>query len=123
MKQFKTADFWISVSLVILALIALPFKPEIAFFIAYFGIGCWHCIGMFIHFIFKWFMQKKYARSNYHWVVVTILLIAALGLLLQEILWFLAFVMLFAAPIMVLIYTNICYTELQKMKRPLDLLK
>ena len=68
-------------------------------------------------------MQKTYARSNYHWVVFTILLTVALGLLIQPVLWFLAFIMGIAAPIMVIIYTNICYTELQRMKRPLDQLR
>ena len=123
MKQFKIIDFWGGLVLVLVALLCVPFFPVYAFFIGYFIIGGWHIISMLVHFFNKRFTHKKNARSNYHWTVVVIIALALAGILVKKILWFMAIVMLFVAPIMIFIYANICYKEIQTFKRPLDQLK
>jgi hypothetical protein len=123
MKQFKIIDFWITIFLVIAALVCIPITVGTAFIIGYFGIGTWHVISMLIHFFNKCFTDKSEARYNYQWTVFVILLLALAGILIHSILWILAFIMLIAAPIMIIIYGNICYNEIQKMKRPLEQLK
>jgi hypothetical protein len=123
MKHFKIIDFWITISLVLGALVCIPIRPGTAFIIGYFGVGTWHVISMLIHFFNKWFTDKSEARYNYQWTVFMILLLTLAGILIEPILWILAVIMLIAAPIMISIYANICYDEIQKMKRPLEQLK
>ncbi len=123
MKKFKVIDFWGGMVLVSAALVFIPISPIVAFYIGYFGVGLWHVISMIVHFFNKWFVDKRYARSAYHWTVVILITLVLLGILIEQILWFMAIVMLFGAPIMIIIYANICYKEMQKLKRPLDQLK
>jgi hypothetical protein len=123
MKQFKVIDFWGGLVLVVAALVCIPISPSVAFCIGYFGVGSWHIISMLVHIFNKWFIDKRYARSNYHWTVLVIIILAIIGILIKPVLWFLMIVMLFAGPIMIIIYSNICYAEIQKLKRPLALLK
>jgi hypothetical protein len=124
MKEFKRIDFCISIALISAAILCLPIKPVVAFMIGYFGLGTWHVISIVIHFFNKWFCEKGSARDNYHLLIFIILLLALVGMLLTEILWVVAFVLLFAAPLMAVFYTNLCYNEVYiKMKRPLDQLK
>ncbi len=123
MKKYKVIDFWVSIGLALAALICLPIVPEYAFMICYFGVGAWQVVSMLIHFFNKWFTEKGGARRNYHNTVFVIILLALFGILLQPILWFVAVVMLFAAPIMILIYCHICYEEIKYLKRTLAELK
>jgi hypothetical protein len=123
MKQFKIIDFWVSVSIALTALICLPIAPSYAFMVCYFGVGAWQLLSMLVHFFNKWFTDKGSARYNYHCTVFVIILLALFGILLQPILWLVAIVMVFAAPIMILIYCHICYEEIKCLKRPLAELK
>jgi hypothetical protein len=120
MKQFKIIDFGITIFLVIATVVCIPKATGTAFIIGYFGIGAWHVISMLVHFFNKWFVDRREARYNYHWTVFTIILLAIVGILIHSILWLLAFVMILGGPIMIIIYANICYNEIQKMNRHLD---
>ena len=66
MKIFKIIDIWISATLVITALMLLPFFPNYAFLLGYLGVGAWHIMSMLVHYFYNWFMDKTNSRVNYH---------------------------------------------------------
>jgi hypothetical protein len=124
MKIFKILDVYISITLMLTALMLLPFDGTYAFVCGYFILGSWHCVSMLVHAIKGWFVTKQFARINYHWTVAVVIVFAGLALLIKSLMMVLMVVMLIAGPIMAIIYTSICYKETFKfMKRPLDDLK
>lgn len=125
MKKFKQLDCWISCILII-AFIGLGTIGESKnFIIGYFVVGGWQVISMLVHAKNKWFTARNSRRDIYQLIVFFILLLALAGIAARIILGLLAFPMLFAAPIMALYYTWICYDEtyIKMQQRPIALLK
>jgi hypothetical protein len=124
MKKFKILDVYISITLILSALMFIPFDGTYAFVCGYLILGGWHCVSMLVHAIKGWFVTKEFARIYYHWTVAVVIVFAGLALLIKSLMMMLMVVMLIAGPIMAIIYTRICYNETFKlMKRPLDDLK
>lgn len=124
MKKFKLIDCWISLVLIIIALVYSLIRLDDTFFYGYFLVGGWQCVSMIIHTWNGWFTNKGGARLNYHRVVAVIIALAILGMLYYPVLYIELFALLFAAPFMALYYTRLCYIEVYvKMQRPLALLK
>jgi hypothetical protein len=121
MKQFKKIDMWISIVLIIAAMIWVKNFDEIT--TSYFIIGGWQIISMVIHIIKKWFTHKGTKRQTYQIIVLvtitfTILSIPANFVIIPM------YILLFAAPLMAIYYTVLCFQETYiKMKRPLEQLK
>lgn len=114
MKTFKLIDVWISIILIFgftfLCLVNIEFL-----FYAYFITGGWQIISMIVHALTGWFMKKGGARQIYIITVAIILSAALLGFVFEPFL-IMFFFLLFGAPILAIIYTHICYTELSKLK-------
>lgn len=119
MKGFKTADFCISVALILYyTLVAIPFHIGFSDFIlieGYLVVGTWQSISMLIHRITGHFVHRWSKRSIYHWISLIAIITMPAGSI-----WILVFI----APIMAVYYTYLCYEEtFIKMKRPMALLK
>jgi len=115
MKKFKIIDMWISIGLICSFGIVSIVKQDNTFITAYFVVGGWQVISMIVHAFTHFFTGKKSVRLIYHWITTFCLLTMPLGSF-----WFL----LFAAPVMAVFYTWLCYDEIRKMnQRPLDVLK
>ncbi len=124
MKKFKIIDCWISVALIIVALVYGVFQRDFHFLYGYFVVGAWQCFSMILHTWNGWFTNNSGARKNYHRAVAGILVLALAGMLYYPVLYVELYLLLFAAPVMALYYTRLCYIEVYvKMQRPLALLK
>ena len=124
MKRFKKTDFEISVILIIVCTAFAFLKGGASFFIGYVVVGAWQLISMLVHYYNDWFCEKGGKRLNYQTTVIVALSSAIVGLIISPIILIVAVVLLFAAPVMAIYYTWICYEETYiKMRRPLDLLK
>ncbi len=124
MKKFKKTDCFIS-SLLIAGFTVMSFvNMDCTFIIGYFVVGGWQVLSMIVHAAFGWFTNGYSYRSIYQYLVLGIIVMALLGLIIKPFLFILAFPLLFAAPVMAIYYTWICYYELNTiMKRPLSYVK
>ena len=109
MRQFKQIEFSLNVLLIAAFAVCFLFLHEgQLLFLSYFTIGAIQLIGMLVHAYNKWFTGNKSLRLYYHWLVVIMLLLTPLGIGL----W----ILLYAAPVMALFYTYICWRELQTVR-------
>jgi hypothetical protein len=115
MKTFKLIDVWISIILISCFAIVCISNSEFLFY-AYFIIGGWQIISMVIHAFTGWFMKKGGARQLYIYTVAIILSLVLLGLFCEPFL-IIFFFLLVGSPILALVYTHICYTELNELKQ------
>ena len=125
MRTFKLIDVWVSMVLILIFIVIGLIKPDYEYIIwGYFITGAWQVISMLVHAIKGWFCEKGGVRYNYHWSVVIVIMVTLLGLAIYLLLYLWLFALLFAAPLMAIGYTAICYKEVYgKMRRPLDFLK
>lgn len=115
MRKFKTTDYWISILLISVFTITSLVKMDGTFIIGYFITGTWQVISMIIHAWNGWFTRNGNARYVYHWIVLIAVLTLPIGSFI---------ILLFAAPVMAIYYTYLCYHEVTvRMQRPLALLK
>ncbi|OSZ76914.1 hypothetical protein CAP36_10795 [Chitinophagaceae bacterium IBVUCB2] len=68
-----------------------------------------------VHGITGWFMKNRGARKVYIYTVAIILSFVLLGQVFTPFLLIL-FVLLVGSPLLAIIYTHICYMELQELK-------
>jgi len=124
MKTFKKADLIISTTLIIVGIgFALIGKGDQTIY-GYFLVGGWQLISMLIHQYNGWFTENKSQRYYYHRIVLVVIITALLGILIEAFLLMVLLMLIFAAPVMALYYTGICYDEVYvKMARPLAQLK
>lgn len=120
MKLFKQIDLLISI--VLIAGFGVYFIYDQAIlFKAYFIIGGWQVLSMLIHALSGWFTGKDNPRRTYHWISFIVIAMGALVPLLY-VFAFIFVIMLFAAPLMAIIYSVICYNELKSLNtRPSDI--
>ena len=123
MKKIKMYDLFISVSLIIISLIAgIIWGIKIALF-GYYLTGAWQLASMLFHARYNCFTKKGSVRYYYHWFAA----ICCCCLMLAGILTafrFMYFLLLLSAPFMAFYYTYICYQEVfVRMQRPLAILK
>ncbi len=124
MKRFKTVDCWGSIALLITFLVYSLIRLDETFLYGYFVIGAWQCSSMIVHIWKRWFTNMPGARTHYHKAIILILALALLGMVFWPILYVLLSCLVFAAPLMAVYYTRLCYLELYvKMQRPLAQLK
>ncbi len=124
MKSFKKWDCWISSLLITGFTIASLLRMDFTFIIGYFAVGGWHVISMIVHATNKWFTEKGSGRNKYNWTVFCLFVLTALGFAIPPLLMMILYVMLFAAPLMAIFYTWLCWHEVYvKMQRPIALLK
>jgi hypothetical protein len=126
MKEFKQIDWLISVLLIVIFLV-MGFIHSIWFLYGYFIVGGWQVISMIVHELAGWFVIRGSLRRSYH-VIVLVIMILGCSFIIYEPLAFisylLCFIMLFAAPVMALFYTSLCYNEWKSLsRRPLSVLK
>ncbi len=117
MKLFKQTDAWISVALILACSIIniRNWSPE-TLKNSYYVIGLWQVISMLVHTINHWFMKKQGIRRYYHWLTICIFAVAFLGLAYPPLLLLVLDIMLFISPFLAIVYTTICFTELQELK-------
>ncbi len=124
MKQYKTIDFYGSIILMVAFAIISLIRMDGTFIIGYFVVGAWQVVSMIVHTVNKWFTENRGKRKIYHTIVAVVLVFGFLAVVVKAISMYIMIVMLFAAPVMAIYYTWICYKELfVKMARPLDQLK
>ncbi len=124
MKTYKLIDFWVSAGLIAVFLIAALIKLDETFLFGYCIVGAWQIISMLVHIWSGWFTEKGSSRYNYHMLVIILSLIYLSGFIFYAFLFVLMYLMVFAAPIMAVYYTCLCYNEIYvKMIRPLAVLK
>ncbi len=116
MENFKRIDFYLNVLLITGFGTVSLIKQDVTFIYGYFVVGVWQVTSMFVHAANGWFLPKGGKRSIYHWTVLGILAVAALGFAIPS-LFLIFYIMLFAAPFMAIIYTAMCYTELNEIKK------
>ena len=115
MERFKKTDLIISISLIIACTIISLLKNDVTFIYSYFIVGGWQVISMVVHAINGWFTRKGSVRVIYHWIVVIIFVVASLAFMIP-VLFAIYYIMLFAAPILAIFYTIICYQEVKEIK-------
>ena len=109
MGPFKQIEFYLNLFLIAAFTVSFIFLHEgQLLFLSYFTIGSIQLIGMLVHAYKKWFTGNKSLRLYYHWLVVMMLILIPMGIGL----W----ILLYAAPVMALVYTYICWKELQTVK-------
>jgi hypothetical protein len=124
MRRFKKIDFEINVILIIICTVFAFCNGGAGFFIGYFVVGGWQLVSMLVHYYKNWFCEKGTKRRSYQTAVIVVLISALTGFIFFPIMMLVAIVLLFAAPVMAIYYTWICYDETYvKMQRPLALLK
>ena len=124
MKTFKLIDFWVSVLLVTAFTILSLIRMNETFLYGYFIVGGWQIISMLVHEYNRSFCGKGSARTMYHRIVIIVLSCALTGFLIYPLLFIVLAGLLFAAPLMAVYYTWLCYNEVYvKMQRPLAVLK
>lgn len=122
MKIFKQVDFALQLVLISGFTIASLVKQDYTFLIAYFVVGLCQLISMVVHAANKWHFSKRSPRYNYSLFVVCLLAVTLLALAVH-LLIFILFLLLFAAPVLAVYYTSICYREVfYYQKRPLELI-
>jgi hypothetical protein len=117
MKRFKLIDLCTSTALIIFftLYVLIDQSLEILFY-AYFITGSWQVISMLVHNIrIHSFFPNTTSRKVYHWIAFISLLTFPLGSY---------YLLLYAAPIMAVYYTVLCYKEWKELTaRPLSVLK
>lgn len=122
MKIFKVVDFSIQVFVIVSLLVKSLFNADEIFLYAYCIIGGWQLLSMIVHQYNKWYTNKLSRRFYYHRITFGVILTMAFAYFIPVffIIWYF---MLFAAPVMAIYYTAICYREVfHPIKRPLDLI-
>lgn len=124
MKTFKKIDCWINLLLIVFFFIYSLIKLDDSFIYGYFIVGGWQILSMLVHVFTGNFTSKPYSRYYYHGLIIFLLIVLLIGWFLNPLAFVVLIGLLFAAPIMAVIYSIICYNELTiNMKRPLDDLK
>ncbi len=124
MKTFKLVDVWVNVMLIAGFVIVSLIKMDATFIYGYFIVGAWQITSMLVHHYNSIFCAKGSIRAKYHKAVIVILCTALAGIVIPPLLYVLLVVMIFAAPVMAVCYTWLCYHEVYvKMQRPLSVLK
>jgi len=122
MKLFKQIDLVISIAL-ITGLSFWYIYDQDTLFTAYFVTGGWQVLSMIVHESGRWFTAKGTARRMYHRVSLIIIAMGALTPLVH-IFFFIYFIMLYAAPVMAITYSLICYQEIKIIsQRPINVIK
>jgi hypothetical protein len=116
METFKRPDFVINLLLITGSTIFSLIRLDHTFIYCYFITGGWQVISMLTHAANGWFTRKKSRRYIYHWTVAIIIAMGLLTFVIQ-IFAFIYFIMLFAAPLMAVYYTIICYEEVKEIKQ------
>jgi hypothetical protein len=115
MKQIKTIDLFINISLIAGFAIYWIVRQDSSFMLAYFVVGAWQVISMLFHLYNRCFTYKGSSRTIYNWIALISIITMPLGSF-----W----ILLFTAPFMAVYYTYMCYYEITvKMQRPIALLK
>lgn len=123
MKKFKQLDLGISIILIVVFTVLSFIRFDFTFIIGYFTVGGWQVISMLIHLAGKWFTEKNSLRVVYHWITLTCIILGLMTYIFPIFMWIL-YIMLFAAPLMAIFYTSLCYVEVKELsKRPLSVLK
>ena len=124
MKTFKIIDVWGSTTLIVFFLMAAIIRQDGTFIYGYFATGAWQVVSMLAHLYNNRFCEKGGARVTYHRMVIIILCCVLAGMVFPPLLMMVLAILLFAAPVMAIYYTWLCYEEVYvKMKRPLEVLK
>jgi hypothetical protein len=124
MKRFKIIDLWVNILLISGSLVYGIAVHNQNSLVGYFVVGGWQLISMFVHFAKDWFFVRGSKRYVYEWTVLLLIFCVVTGFFLPPLLFAALGILLFAAPIMAIYYTWICYEEVYvKMQRPLALLK
>jgi hypothetical protein len=122
MKFLKQTDLAISIILITGFSAWYIYNQEILF-TAYFITGGWQVLSMIVHEVMGWFTGKGSGRRVYHLISGVIILLGVLAPFIY-IFFFIYLIMLFAAPVMAVIYSFICYNEIKSLQsRPLTKLK
>ena len=122
MKTFKHIDLYIQIALIISLTIASLINQDGTFLVAYFVVGTWQVVSMLVHHYNKWHISKAGRRYYYHRITAGTILVMALAFLIPYLFIF-CYLLLFAAPVMAIYYTAICYREVfYPAKRPLELI-
>jgi hypothetical protein len=122
MKTFKQGDLLLQIAMIISFAAASLRLQDQTFIWAYCTVGAWQIVSMIVHQVQQRNTRTGGRRYYYHRVSAFTLVAMASGFIFPP-LFFLWFVMLFAAPFMAVYYTAICFKEVyQPAKRPLELI-
>ena len=122
MRNFKISDFLIQVFLIVSLLVKSLINADKTSLNAYCIIGGWQVISMLVHQYNKWYTNNLSRRYYYHRITIGFILAMAVAYL-ASVFFIIFYLMLFAAPVMAIYYTAICYREVfYPVKRPLDLI-
>ena len=115
MKRIKEIEVYSNIVLYSILLL-LVLLQKIFFVYTYFIIGGWQVLGMFIHIVNGWFMQKKGARKKYQWAILIIGLLFLPALAAPPLLMILLYIMLLISPLLAICYISICMNEVKELK-------
>lgn len=116
MKLFKQIDLAISIMMITGFLVYIVItKNSNTIFTAYFVVGGWQVLSMIVHEIGGWFTRTGGTRRIYHWVSLTVIVMGCLTPVINAF-FFIFYIMAFAAPLMAVIYTAICFNEVKFLK-------
>ena len=82
---------------------------------SYFVVGAWQLVSAGVHLAKGWGTRQNRPRYIYQWTVAVILLLVIIGFLSGLILLWVMAGLLFLGPVLALVYTGICFYELNRM--------
>ncbi len=123
MKTIKLIDIYIQAILIVIFVVLSLIKKTDTFLIGYFAVGIVQLISALVHILLRWKVQNS-PRYLYSYGILLLIIISCLCVIIPNILFIVAYLLLFLAPILALIYVAICMYEIKLMnQRPLALLK
>lgn len=109
MKLFKQIEFYSSVALIAgFCITWFVTKDNGLLLPAYFTVGTLQLVGMLVHAFNKWFTSRSSMRLYYHWLIAILIMLVPFG--------FGLFILLYAAPVLAIVYTIICKLEINALQ-------
>lgn len=122
MKQrYRIADLIIQLAMLLTWLIVVVKNYEFALNM-YFIVGGWFLVSLVIHRLID--KDKDSAYNIFLVIVAGIIASFVLSITVASTFFIVLYILFFGAPVMALLYTYVCFTEIRKLnKRPISLLK
>ena len=122
MKKFKQIDLAGQLILIASFVLVSIFSSPAYIFTGYFIVGLWQIISMVVHKVNDWNMQQV-PRRYYHKISLVTVVLILLAFTIGGYFFVTLYIMLFAAPLMAVFYTSLCFREITCLeKRPSEMM-
>jgi len=120
-RKYRIIDAVIQVALLIAWLLMVFIKAKYAIMF-YFIVGAWFLVSLVVHRLLD--SDRNSAYNVFLVIVASIVVAVALGFIISPVFFIVLYMLLFCGPVMALLYTYVCFTEMKRLNtRPINLLK